>query len=151
MFSIRSYAVSFFRCFFDQSGWGSRKFISKSSNCEQAGLPLKRRNIFFVIITKQICFPMICVSMISICISVFGFLQLTVAVSLLLLKHFDRKYFSVKTTSACIFSTVKRKQNFLSAISRTPKFGPSSKAQTLYMTLSSGQKFCSIRRTPNKL
>ena len=38
---------------------------------------------------------MICVSMISICISVFGFVQLTVAVKLVALEPCDRKYFSV--------------------------------------------------------
>ena len=40
----------------------------------------------------------------------------------------------LKTTNACIFSTVNRKKKFLSATSRSTKFGFSRKPQTLYMT-----------------
>ena len=48
------------------------------------------------------------VSMISICISI-----------LVPLPPHDRKYFSIKTANTCIFSTVNRKQKFLSAVSHT--------------------------------
>ena len=46
--------------------------------------------------------------MISICISI-----------LVPLPPHDRKYFSIKTANTCIFSTVNRKQKFLSAVSHT--------------------------------
>ena len=45
--------------------------------------------------TKQICIPVIYVSMISTFISVIEFVELTVAVKLMSLKPYDRKYFSV--------------------------------------------------------
>ena len=54
---------------------------------------------------------MICVSMISICISVSGFEELTVAVKLVPLKPNDRKYFSAETANACIFSKVTPNKN----------------------------------------
>ena len=44
--------------------------------------------------------------MISICISLFGFVKLTVAVKLVLQQPNDHKYFSAKTANACIFSKV---------------------------------------------
>ena len=60
---------------------------------------------------------MICVSMISICISVSGFEELTVAVKLVPLKPNDRKYFSAKTANACIFSKViPNKNSFQSSV-----------------------------------
>ena len=60
--------------------------------------------------------------MISLCISVFGFLQSTVPVKLVALQPYGRKYFSVKTTNASIFSTDSRKEKFFSAAGRIPKF-----------------------------
>ena len=48
-------------------------------------------------------------SMVSLYISVFGFVQLTTAVRLVSLQPYVHKYLSIKTTNACIFSTVYRK------------------------------------------
>ena len=47
-FQYISFALSFFQGALDWSGRSSREFISQSINCEQASLPLKRINIFFV-------------------------------------------------------------------------------------------------------
>ena len=44
-----------------------------------------------------------------------------------------RKYLSLKTAKARIFSTVNHKEKFLPAAGRIPKFGPSRKRQTLYI------------------
>ena len=52
--------------------------------------------------------------MISLFVSVFGFLQLTAAVKSVPLQPYGRKYFSVKTTNASIFSTMNRKEKFFS-------------------------------------
>ena len=49
--------------------------------------------------------------MISICISLFGFVKLTVAVKLVLQQPNDHKYFSAKTANACIFSKVTPNKN----------------------------------------
>ena len=47
--------------------------------------------------------------MLSLCISVFRFVQLTAIVKLLTLQPYGRQYFSVKAAKAQNFSTVKRK------------------------------------------
>ena len=65
--------------------------------------------------------------MILVCISVFGFVQLTSAVKLMPLELHGCKYFSVKTATASMFSTVNRKLKFLSTAGRTPKFETSRK------------------------
>lgn len=77
---------------------------------------------------------MTCVSMVSICISVFYFLQVTVTVNLVPLQPYDPKYISVKTPNACFFSIINIKKNS-SQSSAAPKNWPSRKPQTLYMTL----------------
>ena len=43
---------------------------------------------------------------------------------------YSRKYLSVKTVNAHIFSVVNRKQKFLPAAYRTPRLGPNRKPQT---------------------
>ena len=102
MFSIRFCILLFFQSVFDSSYRNSQKLINKSINYEQTSFPLKRKNNFFF--AKNICIPMICVSMIWIFI-----LRLTVAVKLVPLQPYDRKYFSVKTANVYIFSNVNRK------------------------------------------
>ena len=67
-------------------------------------------------------------------ISVFRFVQLTAAVKLVSLQPYDRKYFSLKTAKARVLSTINGKQKVLSVASRTPKFGPSGRQETIYMT-----------------
>ena len=52
---------------------------------------------------------MIFISIFHFDFSVFGFVQLTVAVEWILLNTYDRKYLSLKTASAYIFSTNNRK------------------------------------------
>ena len=53
---------------------------------------------------------MISVSIMSLCLSVFGFAQLTAAVKLVTLHSYGRKYFWVKNANPCIFQpfTVKK-------------------------------------------
>ena len=53
-----------------------------------------------------------CIALILLCISCFEFVQFAAAIKLLLIQLHSRKYFSVKTTNAYIFSTVHRKLNF---------------------------------------
>ena len=48
---------------------------------------------------------MICTSLLSLCISVFRFVQLTAVVKLLTLQPYDRKYLSVKAANPQYFST----------------------------------------------
>ena len=81
--------IYFFSISFNESSWSSQQFITKWIKfCSQ------RRNICFL--TCWICTSMICVSMILLCTSIFGFVQLTAVENLLPLQPFDRKYFSVK-------------------------------------------------------
>ena len=128
MFSICFCVLSFFRCVFNQSGRNSCEFfISKSINCE--------KSFFYYKLDLYSKFVLlICFLMISICISVFGFVQLAVTAKLVPLQPYDRKYFSMKTANTWVFSTANRQHKFLSAVSRTPKFGPSCKRKTLCMT-----------------
>ena len=70
--------------------------------------PEKLRNTCFV--TKSICIPMTSTSMISLFISVFGIVCLTVAVKLVSLQPCGRKYLLLKIANACIFSAVNRKK-----------------------------------------
>ena len=67
----------------------------------------QRKNICFI--TNSICILMIFISIFHFDFSVFGFVQLTVAVEWILLNPYDRKYLSLKTASAYIFSTNNRK------------------------------------------
>ena len=71
--------------------------------------------------------------MILLFILVFRFLQLTSVIEMVLREPHGRKYLSLKTAKARIFSTVNHKEKFLPAAGRIPKFGPSRKRQTLYM------------------
>ena len=71
---------------------------------------------------------MVCVSMISLCILVLGFVQLTVAVKLVPLQAYHRKHFWWKPQTH-VFSQP------LKLITRTPKFGPSRTPQAQYMAL----------------
>ena len=65
-------------------------------------------------------------NMISICISVFEFLQLTVVVKSVPLQPHSPKYFSLKTANS-------RKWQFLSTVGQISKFNSSREPQTLYM------------------
>ena len=49
---------------------------------------------------------MVRISMMSLTIWVFGFVQLTAAGKFVSLQSYDRKYLLLKTANACIFSTV---------------------------------------------
>ena len=51
----------------------------------------------------------------------------------MLQKPYGRRYLLLKTANACISLTVNGKLKLLSATSRTSKFGPDRKPQTLYM------------------
>ena len=72
--------------------------------------------------------------MILLCISVFGFVELTAALKFVSLKPYGRNCFLLKIANARIFSTVNRSLKFLSAAGRKPKFRHSCKLQTVQMT-----------------
>ena len=72
---------------------------------------------------------MISISIISLSILVFKFVHLTAAIKLESLQLYDRKYYHKEW----VFATFKRKQNFLSGVGCTPRFGPSRKPQTIYI------------------
>ena len=111
-----SFALSFFQCALDWSGWSSWLSVGavgqsvgavgQSINCEQTSLPLEDKYFFCC---KVDCIPLIFVLMISVCISVFGFVQLTAAVKLISLQPYQSKYFSMKTANAYSFSAANRK------------------------------------------
>ena len=76
---------------------------------------------------------MIFISIFHFDFSVFGFVQLTVAVEWILLNPYDRKYLSLKTASAYIFSTNNRKLNSLQPLAALENLDPAANHKH-YMT-----------------
>ena len=92
---------------FIYSGWCSQQFITKSQLTAD-------RQVFCYDFQWfcQICISMICISMISVCISVFGFEQLTTTVKLVLLQSYGHQYLSVKTSNSHIVESGLTWDNF---------------------------------------
>ena len=67
---------------------------------------------------------MICVSMILLCTSIFGFVQLTAVENLLPLRPFDRKYFSVKLQTHPFSQLLTENKSSLQLLAALQNLGP---------------------------
>ena len=110
MFFICFCGFKLFQCLFNLNSWRSPQSITKSMTCKQTSLSVTNEKYLFY-------YKVDLYSNDLVLLSVFRFAQLTVAVKLVSLQLYRRKYLSFKIANAWIFSTVTRK--FLPAASRS--------------------------------